>query len=326
MTRLAAERPRMTEQPHKLPPAHCPRCGYDLRGTAYAWQDACPLEGVCPDCGHNFAWRNIFRHRQHALLLEHQWRRRPVSSGLWTLAMTLRPRRFWQSLRLEHDVSLAIVALVILGAALFLGAFTWAATVSSALFDWVTVGVAQSSPGDLLAAAWRATQRAADRLVTYRLSVLAAPFLVPLCFPLLFLTLPASHIRFVHLLRIAWYSLAGLCMLTAAMTYGLALLDVARDLRLLPDATKEVTHLLIRVGAPWSPGFLQRIRGLSTTAAALDFLVVWPLLAWWWYCACRWYLKLARPAAVAVLLTLLASLASLIVQLVLVDGWLRYWG
>lgn len=37
----------------------CPRCSYDLRGTMGDWSRACPLRGVCPECGLQFEWAEM---------------------------------------------------------------------------------------------------------------------------------------------------------------------------------------------------------------------------------------------------------------------------
>ena len=37
----------------------CPKCSYDLRGTMGDWSLACPLRGVCPECGLQFEWAEM---------------------------------------------------------------------------------------------------------------------------------------------------------------------------------------------------------------------------------------------------------------------------
>ncbi|MFG0252718.1 MAG: hypothetical protein ACF8NJ_07600, partial [Phycisphaerales bacterium JB038] len=97
------------------------------------------------------------------------------------------------------------------------------------------------------------------------------------------------------------------------------------DLRLLPGQTEDAVRRAVRYTSPWSRLFLRRLPGLSTRSAAVDLLILWPYLIWWWRCACKHYLKLPNPLWVAVLLTLLAGLLGLLAQLALVDGWMRYW-
>lgn len=37
----------------------CPKCDYDLRGTMGDWAQACPLRGMCPECGLEFKWAEM---------------------------------------------------------------------------------------------------------------------------------------------------------------------------------------------------------------------------------------------------------------------------
>ena len=37
----------------------CPRCGYDLSGQVRTWTDACPLAGVCTECGFEVEYRFV---------------------------------------------------------------------------------------------------------------------------------------------------------------------------------------------------------------------------------------------------------------------------
>ncbi len=186
-----------------LPVPICPRCGYDLRGTAFAWEDACPLEGRCPDCGHEFAWKDLFHRRVHPWLFEHQWRRRrAVLALLVTLAGTLRPNWFWRRVGLEHRVVPSLLAaMVALSLALVL-LLTWAGMLSAELWDRLSTHMAQPDFPGYLRDATRATRYAAGRVHQDRLALLLSPLLVPVAMPLLFLTLPAAQVRFVHVLRV----------------------------------------------------------------------------------------------------------------------------
>lgn len=40
----------------------CPRCGYDQAGEVARWDAAgqCPVQGLCPECGARFAWRELW--------------------------------------------------------------------------------------------------------------------------------------------------------------------------------------------------------------------------------------------------------------------------
>lgn len=47
-------------EPHAPITPACPRCGYDQSGQAASWQDRCPVEGRCPECGTAFNWADLF--------------------------------------------------------------------------------------------------------------------------------------------------------------------------------------------------------------------------------------------------------------------------
>ena len=38
----------------------CPRCGYDQSGPVASWTAACPLSGLCAECGRAFVWADLF--------------------------------------------------------------------------------------------------------------------------------------------------------------------------------------------------------------------------------------------------------------------------
>jgi len=77
-------------------PVECPLCLYNLRGLS---------DPRCPECGYQFEWAELLdpQHPKHPFLFEHHPRR-----NLWsffkTLFASLRPRRFWTSVRPIHDV------------------------------------------------------------------------------------------------------------------------------------------------------------------------------------------------------------------------------
>jgi hypothetical protein len=113
------------------PRTACPRCGHDLRGVIASWREACPLTGICTECGLEFAWGDLLSGRLHyprwcvegargAL----DWTRRAIPH----LAMvTARPRATLRQLRLEHVIRpvplLATFAMLVL----IIAAATWGA-------------------------------------------------------------------------------------------------------------------------------------------------------------------------------------------------------
>lgn len=86
----------------------CPRCGYDQSGTAGSWTDACPLKGVCAECGEGFAWSDVLNPHPTTLhwYAEHSPTRRAL---LWrtirTLVMLIDPGQFWSRVRGDIDRS-----------------------------------------------------------------------------------------------------------------------------------------------------------------------------------------------------------------------------
>lgn len=86
----------------------CPRCGYDLRGVAAKWADACPLFGHCSECGYEIDWGIELGSRQIAPF----WLIESTSTearGWWkamfgTAWRLLLPWVFWRDLRLYHRV------------------------------------------------------------------------------------------------------------------------------------------------------------------------------------------------------------------------------
>lgn len=82
----------------------CPRCGYDLRGTAESWREACPIDGRCGECGLAFVWRDIFTEdaRAPSWCVEFASRRRLPLAAVRTLAMTVVPWRFWSAVKMTH--------------------------------------------------------------------------------------------------------------------------------------------------------------------------------------------------------------------------------
>ena len=92
---LDGDQPKWDAVDFELP---CSRCGYDLRMLTLP---------RCPECGLQFAWRDIFearRRRRHEFLFEYCWRDRPIRSWLLTAFRGLRPRRFWERTSIHEHV------------------------------------------------------------------------------------------------------------------------------------------------------------------------------------------------------------------------------
>src|SRR5512138_1001196 len=78
----------------------CPRCGYDQSGVADAWEDRCPVEGTCPECGTAFAWADLFdpSRRDVPWLAEHARGVRDAARRTpGMLGRLARPCGFWRA-------------------------------------------------------------------------------------------------------------------------------------------------------------------------------------------------------------------------------------
>lgn len=85
--------------------AACPRCGYGLRGIVESWTDACPLTGICSECGLEIVWRELLNPRRAVprWCVEYGRRRSiPISAIKTVLVMFFRPRKFWRDLKMVH--------------------------------------------------------------------------------------------------------------------------------------------------------------------------------------------------------------------------------
>ncbi len=95
----------------------CPKCGYDQSGEIATWESVCPLEGRCPECGLEFAWRDVFDPVLNDLYwyIEHG---QSVSAMIWrtpgTLARLILPHRFWQAVDVTKRVSIGRLTIWVL--------------------------------------------------------------------------------------------------------------------------------------------------------------------------------------------------------------------
>jgi hypothetical protein len=87
----------------------CPKCGYDQSGEIATWQDQCPMEGRCPECGLEFAWANVLDPARIELkwYIEHaKTKREMLRRTIPTLWYLLFPNRYWHRLGMEAPRSL----------------------------------------------------------------------------------------------------------------------------------------------------------------------------------------------------------------------------
>lgn len=91
----------------------CPKCGYDQSGEIATWESQCPVQGICPECGLEFTWTEVFHPLIHDLswYIEHA---RSIRSSLWRTPGTLCrlgiPHVYWRSLNVKKRVSLFMLS------------------------------------------------------------------------------------------------------------------------------------------------------------------------------------------------------------------------
>jgi hypothetical protein len=119
--------------------ARCPRCGYDLTGHIASWNDQCPIEGQCSECGLAFDWANLLNSKLQDLpwLYEHAphwWSPRTFAA---TAIRALVPWRFWAHVGLHHRIcARRLLLYVVLPLILTYAASVMIGTVSSSVM-WI---------------------------------------------------------------------------------------------------------------------------------------------------------------------------------------------
>lgn len=93
----------------------CPRCGYDQSGLIATWEQSCPLEGVCSECGLEMLWAEVLspKFAPPAWSFEHT-RRMGVLPLIETLGRVCVPGSFWRQMRLTHPVVIRRLLVLIL--------------------------------------------------------------------------------------------------------------------------------------------------------------------------------------------------------------------
>lgn len=274
---------RITENPR------CPRCDYDQRGTVDAWDDSCPVSGLCPECGYNFHWSDVMRPDRHRCpgFFEHE-------RGLWrslvaawrTLLWALLPMVFWTRVRMHHEVKVRRVLL-------------WPVVAFGSIWGLVVVGRLIAFFGDgLYRLPFKTALAEASNAVVFPVLMVysarwggGAPGLIRIdamilgwspvfygvlgqavCVPVLLMLLPVTRkrakIRKAHVLRAAVYGQAWfachLCVLLLTAVLGAIMTDYD-----------------IAIG--WDGPVLAGLEELAFIWGLL--LAMW--IAVWWWCVLR---------------------------------------
>lgn len=278
----------------------CPRCGYDLRGGVAAWRDSCPLDGVCPECGLRYEWRDVFKPER----LSPRWsfehgRDRLVWRWVSTVARTLRPGTFWKRMRVESPVRvgrLVVMALAVVAVAHVLIAVMWG-----------TIGYAQSRVG--WRAGWLGIVEPWDSTLSlainpYRSASAGAP----------------EPLSIMMMIVAGWGCGAGLPFLCLGPSLRLARVRRAHVLRAWACFVPTVAALVLCSGAFWTLHAHVLAAGWGGwwmwRAQAWLVVMALPVAAWfwwWWRCFVSQYLRLSRPGLTSGLMLTVSGLCALAV-------------
>jgi hypothetical protein len=130
---------------------NCPRCGYDQRGLIHSWQESCPLEATCTECGLTYQCAETFLPEK----FEPPWcveycSPRPVTF-VWSCAVTFTrsfvPWQFWSRLRMSdriHPKRIGMYVTVLLACVLLAtaGISLIAARMGAAVVTWDRINMA----------------------------------------------------------------------------------------------------------------------------------------------------------------------------------------
>ncbi len=283
-----------------MPAPQCPRCAYDLSGIAESWVHACPLSGLCSECGLAFDWRDILssKRRLPRWSFEHAPRTRRLPTFLATLARAAIPPRLWRHLRIEMEIvpsRLRVFTLLSIILFKLAGMATLGAALAVTLYlqprrGWYTpTTVERVLPilwpyrgyGPMY---WRG-----DFISGWIVISFLTFLLVPLAFFLLPVSLRRAKVRRAHIMRIQAYALAlivpilGLWSLTQTAVV------------LLDHADSSLVWKFDLDDLPFGP-----ITACFTTA--------W--LLWAWHAAVKHYLRLPHALPVALAMLTIAALTA----------------
>lgn len=309
---------------------YCPRCGYDLRGETAKWQDACPLEGRCTECGLIFRWQFVLG-RVHALprwCLESPTRRFGPLVLASTLSRTLTPGRFWRDLQLWHRFNgrrlVGFVAVLCI-----VGAFMASLSVGLTVIDLIHtnphptirahgVPTQQAQPfEEFLAVTYamvfplaeefpRLLQRRHSALSRYGVRpVKALDRVVPAFFlagwSVLGLTLTTASFAALPITRrrakVQWRHIGRVCVYGMGLTFLFVLFMLAMTIVWVTGAA----------GMAGLPTWRMVMNAADTWMVAFVLLIGWQV--YWWWAAVSRYLRMPHAPAVAIILVLLGWFA-----------------
>ncbi|MCA9311923.1 MAG: hypothetical protein KDA21_12000, partial [Phycisphaerales bacterium] len=179
-----------------------------------SWSRSCPVEGVCSECGLDFAWGDVLNPQLTipAWLIENEARRglRLIPALIRTTWRATFPLRFWKQVRLVHPVLLRRLLLVTLWLCLLLYTAAALTIFLRNLYPNAWAPALDLSVTNLVGGLKRGLTW--PRMIVR--PVLIAPLLVWLLTPMGFFALSTSmnlaRVRWVHVCRATIYGLIGL--------------------------------------------------------------------------------------------------------------------
>lgn len=249
----------------------CPRCGYDFSGAVASWDTACPLTGVCSECGYEFDWgRALARASGVEVALFEVAQSHESYALMRSVAMAFRPRALWrEAIRGEPFRPRRLLAIAALGAL----ASHLLATV---VLQIAVIVVRVTDAGD-----WRVEERVVELALGYPAQPLAAGVLignVVICLLLwgVSTTMNDDRFRRPDVGRACAYWLPAAPLMAAAAEL-IVLIDLEPLTRQLPGAAR----LHAEDMAPSLTGFM------------LSALYGW--MWFWWALAFRRYFGIPLP-------------------------------
>jgi hypothetical protein len=301
----------------------CPRCAYDLSGEVARWSEACPLTGLCPECGLGVAWRDVLlrKYNYPEWLFETASARR-LAALCGNSLLALRPARFWSRVKMNYPVRPVLA--VFAGLAGCIGSH--AALLVVTLIVCLPMMISARVGAGIASAAWgwpalwlwpRGFVRVMSMYSWWACIALLALVLMPWAMLLLPATLRRVQVRPSHLLRIWAYSIIGAGVIVRAPTLVYALLALVAFIA-NPTPGSGPSYRF----SPWALGGFRGLHPEWGMLAMTLGLFAWPLI--WWWAACRYYLRLPRPLLIASVLAVLCVLFWF--TLAMVVWWDRaYW-
>jgi len=310
-------------QPREKP--DCPRCGYDLSAMPPSWKESCPLEGVCSECGLEFAWGEVFDEESVApewLIESNGALARPV--GVLALLRKMAfPFKFWSEIGLHAPFRpLRIAALILF---FFLVTYTICigfGLVQSQLqkFPVADVTGAISIQWSRFFSTWgssynRVSWPPLGRVYDLELKPLVLWFLIaPVPLLALYASRRVERFKWRHVLRAWGYSMLFVCALACVLLVrqsAMQLLGPAGAMRVGWIPQNGLVRVLLWDDPSWH-------KGKITVLCA-----VWLVLFWW---AFFWkYLKLKHPIYVAGSMLLISLLVTAYLTYEIILGWLEWW-